>query len=226
MRTIQRAAFAAAAILIPAAAGAQQITSPYRFVETRQSAELYVGNHWSDRGSLELGPEGGLAIGARYTILLSSAYVIEADLAYLPSQRYVFGVDSTAQAPTMTRVGETDLSLLSGQIGLRLNLTGPRTWHDLQPFIILGGGVVVDLTGDVDANRLVASDAVFDFGTSFAGQFGAGVEWYVQRRLGLRLDVRDVLWKVETPIAFAAERVPASEWVQSPMLSIGAAFHF
>lgn len=222
-----------ASMLGSAGAGAQQIQSPYRFVEKKQSVSAFAGVHFSDTGALDLGPEGGTAFGARYTIQVGGAFAVEADLSLLPTSRNVFTTDTIPApdggeevAPERIFVAETDMLLLNAQAGLRFNLTGPRTYRGLQPYLLFGGGVVVDLEGTADVEEDIPTTAVFDFGTSFAGQFGAGIEWFAQDRLAARLDIRDILWKIETPQAFLGPRIPADEWVQSPVVSLGVSVYF
>ena len=213
------------------AATAQQITSPYRYVEEKQSLGAYVGTLSTDGGSLGLGPQSGTFFGLRYNIVLGGPFVIEADLGYFPSTRDVFTTDTAAVpsdsiAPVRTRVGEADVAIITALASLRFNLTGQRTWHRLMPYIVFGGGTAFDVTGDVDAAEGVPPAAVVDFGTSFAGSLGAGVEWFATRRLGVRAEFRDLLWQVETPDAFLGGKVPADEWVQNLTFTVGGSYHF
>jgi hypothetical protein len=70
----------------------------------------------------------------------------------------------------------------------------------------------------------------FNFGTSFAGQLGAGVEWYLAPRWSVRADARAALWKLTHPTAFRlGERgalVPPDEWENNTLLSAGISMHF
>ena len=213
------------------AAAAQQITSPFRFVEEKQALGAYVGKLSTDAGSLDLGPQSGTIFGLRYNILLGGPFMLDADLGYFPATRNVFTADTAAVpgdsiAPVRTRVGEADVDVISVMASLRFNFTGQRTYHRLMPYIVFGGGTAFDITGDVDAPEGVPPSAVFDFGTTFAGSVGAGVEWFASRRLGIRAELRDLLWQVETPEAFLGGKVPADEWVQNFTLTVGGAYHF
>ncbi|HEY8470706.1 MAG TPA: hypothetical protein VIL18_13730 [Longimicrobiales bacterium] len=217
----------------PAPGAGQQIRSPYRFLEQTQAGGLFVGYLGTDRGRFDLGPGPGPLLGGRYGIRLSGPFTIEGEAAFLPTSRFVIGLDQDTIAPDSivsrpVRLGrESDQSLLLLLAGLRFNLTGPRTYRNLQPYLLAGGGAVIELS-DEDRGTDLPSDARFDFGTSFAGHLGGGVEWFAMRRLGLRLDGRLVFWEIDLPRAFQTEvpRAPDDEWVQHFYVSAGAAIHF
>ena len=207
---------------------AQSISSPYRFIETSQSGGLFGGALKAGGSTVGLQPRDGTVAGLRYTIRLSGPFTIEAEAGYLKSDRAVRDtvvVDSARQI-----VGETDVNLLLVNASLRFNLTGPRTWHSLQPFVAFGAGVGINLTGQQPVDELVPPDARYDFGTSFAGQVGGGIEWFATDRLSLRADARSLLWKAKTPAPFLrgdfGARTPADEWVNNGLFTLGLAFHF
>lgn len=210
------------------AAPAQMISSPYRYVDEGQSAALVGAYAITDRGALELGPRSAPVAGVRYSLRLGGPFDAEASVGYLPTTRVVWDTAAAGQPPV--RVGEADLSLLLVDASLRFNITGPRTYHGLMPYALLGGGFAVAASEDesVEDAAQLAPDARFDFGTRFAGHVGAGIEWFATRRLALRADARDVFWKLGTPAAFVRQDpgLPDSEWVQNFVLSLGAAFHF
>lgn len=219
----------AAALAIRAGtATAQTIRSPYRHIEQGQALGAFGGYILTDRGELDLGPESGPVAGLRYSIRLGGPFTAEAGASYFPTTREVF--DTTASGQPLRRIGEADLTLVLLDAALRFNVTGPRTWYDLQPYLIAGGGAAIEVSGDDEAESGLASDVRFDFGTRFAGQVGAGVEWFALRRLALRADARDVFWRLKTPPVFGRPEleleVPEDEWVQNFVLSLGVAYHF
>jgi hypothetical protein len=138
--------------------------------------------------------------------------------------------DTVPGDTTREVIGEANMRLLLASGGLRFNITGPRTWHGLQPFIILGGGVAIDLAGEADAEEDLPDPVRFDFGTSFAGHIGGGIEWLLSPGWSIRVDGRNSLWKLETPEAFLARDrallIPPDEWAQNFVLSAGLAIHF
>lgn len=222
--------------LIPVLAGlavtadaltAQTIRSPYRHVDERQAVGFFGGYIFTDRGELELGPESGLAFGARYSIRLGgSPFSAEANVGLFPTTRVVF--DTVGVDLPLAEVGEADLTLLLADASLRFDLTGPRTYYGFMPFVLAGGGLAAALSEDDDADSDLAADARFRFGTRFAGHVGAGFEWFALPRLSLRAEAKDMFWKLRTPHAFARQNldVSGSEWVQNFLLSLGLVYRF
>jgi opacity protein-like surface antigen len=206
-------------------AAAQVIPSPYRHVETKQSLNLFGGYPLTDEGKLELGPRSRALAGLRYTIRLGGPFSAEASATYFPSTRAVY--DTVPAASGARRfVGDANLDLAMAAASLRFDLTGPRTYHNLMPYLLFGGGVAFDASRNQAIDAEVKPDVRFDFGTRFAGHVGAGIEWFATRRVGLRADARDVFWKLRTPKAFLTPDTPESQWVQNFAFSLGLAYYF
>lgn len=209
-------------------ASAQQINSPFRFVDESQSAGVWAGYMLADDGEVGLGPKGGPVFGVRYAIRVSGPFAIELEGGYFPTTRTV--LDTTVVDSAFERVGEADMNMLLLNGSLRFNLTGPRTWHNIQPFFAFGAGAVLDLSGENGADGDVPADVRFDLGTRFAGQLGGGIEWFPTRQLTVRLDARNVLWKIETPEPFLFSRLgqetEADEWLQNGQFSLGLSLRF
>lgn len=222
----------AAALLPGMRAEAQQITSPFRYVEEKQALSPFAGAIRADRGALGMGPEAGTIYGLRYNIQVTGPVTLELEAGYFPSTRTVYRAielpegDTATTAPTRQPVRTTDLTLVEALVAMRFNLTGQRTWHGVMPYLAFGGGGAFEVAGDDRANDGVPSTEIFDFGTSFAGVLGVGMEWFASRRMTVRADVRDLLWKLETPEAFLGTDVPESEWTQNVVLSAGVAVRF
>ncbi|MGH7505436.1 MAG: outer membrane beta-barrel protein [Longimicrobiales bacterium] len=231
MKLASRVALLALALLAlraPDGANAQTILSPYRYIETSQSIGLAGGYALTGKGAIDLGPKAGPALLARYNIRISGPFVAEAEIGILPTTRAVW--DTVTADTTRSQIGESDVRLVTAMAALRFNVTGPRTWHGLLPYLILGAGIAVDAGGTSAVEEELPADVRFDFGTSFAGQLGAGAELFLSPRLSLRVDGRNVLWKIDTPAAFfTGERgrlIPRDEWTQNFYLSAGLAIHF
>lgn len=216
---------------IPAAATAQRIDSPYRFIETSQAIGAFGGPVMTGQNALEMGPQDAFVLGARYGIRIGGPFSVEAEASYMPTTRDVFAVDSLAADSTDRRlVGEADMALLIVGAQLRFNLTGPRTWHGLQPFIVAGGGFAIDLASSDEIEEDLPRDDRFDFGTSFAGELGAGVEWFIADRVSVRLDAREHFWQLETPNGFSLAphggELAEDEWIGNFRASAGISIHF
>lgn len=210
--------------LVPAGAQAQVVLdSPYRFIETTQAAGPFAGYLATSRGPIGLGPSSAAIFGGRYGIRVSGPFVVEAELAYVPSTRMV--LDTIPPDTAIVTIGETDMPLALARAALRFNVTGARTWHSLQPFVLFGAGVAIDLGGESSLDEDLPEDVRFDFGTSFAADFGAGIEWFISRRASLRVDARNLLWRLETPPAFLlgarGDTLADTEWTQNFFVSVG-----
>jgi len=211
-------------------AQAQRIDTPYRFFEQTQAVGLAVAYINTDKGSVGLGPESGVAFGARYHIRLSGPFFVEAEGLYFPSTRAVLDTSIVAADSTFEQVGEADMAIGLVQASLRFQVTGQRTWNGILPFLLLGAGIAVEAKDDHEANEAVPSEARFDFGTTFAGQLGAGIEFFPVSGVAIRVDARNILWQLETPQALQLRDIgrtlPAEEWTNNITASVGISIHF
>lgn len=217
-----------ALLLVPAAARAQEITSPYQFLETRQSATAFSGYLFTGQGTLGLGPESALFFGARYNLIVSGPFALEAEIGRFSTTRMV--LDTVPGDTTREVIGEADFGAFTALGALRFNLTGARTYHRLLPYLLFGLGAAIETTGESPAEEDLPSDLRFDFGTSFSGVLGGGIEWLSDAGFGIRLDARNILWKLQTPRGFLVREegrlLPGDEWSQNFSLTAGLVFHF
>jgi hypothetical protein len=218
----------AVVLLAVRAAPAQRITSPYRFIDTKQHAGAFVGTISGGKGAVGLGSKSGPAAGLRYGLGIGGAFMVEAEAVYFPTSHAV--LDTVVVDSAFTQLGTADQTLVVGTAALRLNLTGSRTWHGLQPYALLGGGAVIQARRDRAAVEMAPVDARYDFGTSFAGTLGAGIEVFPSQRLAIRVDGRNLLWKIKTPAALLRSSIgttlPTDEWAYNLMASVGVSIHF
>lgn len=207
-------------------AAAQDIESPYGFVDPSQHVNAFVGLIETDPGTLDLGPESAMAYGARYGIRLSGPFVIEAQAALFPTSRVARDTVVSATDTTLVAIGDADLTVGLASADLRFDITGPRTWHRLMPFALLGVGAAFTLSDDEDVDEDVDSDVRYRFGTRLLGELGLGVEWFAADRLTLRFDARNMLWRIDAPVGLHQLDAPTEEWVQNFLLSAGVSFRF
>jgi hypothetical protein len=214
----------------PAVALGQSIPSPYRFVENRHEAGVFVGYASPGTGRFGFGPSPGTSLGMRYGIRLGGPFSLDAAVAYLTTTRDVI---DPSRAEGRRVVGEVDAGIATLDARLRFSLTGDRTWNGISPFVFMGAGGAFDMKGesDVEADLLELENDRFRFRPTFLGLLGSGVGWHPSERLMLRADVSLFMWRLKTPPGFrAAERefegVGEKEWVSGPSFSLGAAFRF
>ena len=217
---------AAVAATFPVRLVAQQITSPYEFVEERRAAGFFVGYVNADPGSAELGPQPGQIAGGRFTIRATGPLSVEAEVSVFSTDRIVWAIDTLTNERVQR--GEAALSLLQLGGTLRFDITGPRTYHNFMPFVAGGGGLAFQLT-DSDAISVTLPPAEqFRFGTTFAGHAGAGVEWFAFDRVTLRADGRVLLYRMDTPAGFRSvdPSLPGREWAQNYLVSASVSYRF
>ena len=215
--------------LSASAAAAQDIDSPYRFVDETQYVNVFAGAIDSDAGTLGLGPEPDMAFGARYGIRLAGPFSVEAAATIFPTARAIQDTVIVGADTSLVSTGvETDLTIGIATAALRFDITGARTWNRLMPFALLGvGGAFVlaqDDQADIDAD--VEPDVRYDFGTRLVGELGIGAEWFPTDRFTVRVDARNMLWKIKAPDAVLTLGGPTDEWVQNFLLSAGVSFRF
>ncbi len=221
LRTLCGAALLAP-ILAPSLADAQTIPSPYSFFEARQETGPVIGYMSTATGRFGYGPPGGKQLGGRWGMELSGPLSLEAVGGLVSGSRDIV---NPGRDEGERKVGEADVRIVTVDARLKFSVTGNRTWHDIAPFIVFGGGVAFDLAGaDPLEGDLQPADR-FAFGTSFLGTVGGGSRWFVTDRWGARADAIFSLWKLSTPPGFSdPERdfvnVEEGEWVRGFSLTI------
>ena len=212
-------------------AAGQEIASPYKFVENGQAWAIFGGKSDLNPGQLGLGPRNATTFGGRYAAAFGGALNVDIDGTYFMSTRDVLDV---SQPKDDRSLGRTDLNLLLIDFRLRLNLTGHRTWHGLQPFILFGGGLAfstfTDRTLELDTD--MPMDEWYEFGKRFVGTLGGGASFHMSDKISLRLDGVLNLWKITTPVDWRTLdndpllENPEGEWVAAKTIRIGAAWRF
>lgn len=222
-----------------APADAQSITSPYEFVEGRHAVYAFASTVYTDRGTLDTGPGSGYAAGLGYNFRISGPFNIAARVTYFPTDRRVY-TDSSVVADSsdvrddpmtgLHQVGTADLSLLLLDASLRFDVTGPRTWHRIQPYVLIGAGGVLATSQGTTGEGQLPPDAQLQvrFRDGFTGHVGAGFEVHLSDHLTVRADARDVLWKLHLPAGFfnTGRVIDDEQWVQTAHLSLGITLRF
>ncbi len=209
---------------------AQEIPSAYHFIEHSQEGGIFMGVTSLNAGQLNLGPKTAEVVGGRYSISLGSALAFEGGATVFRGQRDVIDIRRGEDDQVL---GEASIDLIAIEARVRLNLTGHRAWHGLQPFLGVGGGMALSSNLDralEEAAEMPATDR-FDFGSKFIGTLTGGVQFHLSRRLVLRSDAILNLWKISTPTGWLTTEadlgaIPDDEWVAARSLSVGASWRF
>lgn len=216
------------ALLLPGAAESQSIPSPYRFLETRQEVDIFLGTLSPGTGRFDYGPQPGPALGARYGINVAGPFGLEGVVTYSPTERSI--IDPGRDEGDF-KVGDMPSDVIVLDARLRFSLTGNRTWHGLAPVVLAGGGVAFDAAGGNEDQEVLLADDRFKFGTSFVGMLGGGIRWFPGERFFFRTDALLFLWQLKTPRGFSDperdfEGVEEKEWVSGPSFSLGFGIRF
>jgi hypothetical protein len=203
-------------------------TSPFRDLEFRQEASLYTGYFRPQGDPVGVAPRGGPMIGARYDVLLGNPAAFFVRAAYAHSER----TSLNPYLPAATRnAGDRSVPLLLADIGISVNLTGQKSWHNFVPIAFAGVGVASDLGAAADTGG-------YRFGTPFALSAGGGVRWVPGEgsRFQARLDVTDYLYQIRYPNTYfnpASDgtrlREPGdsqSRWTHNTAITVGASYLF
>lgn len=205
----------------PEAQQEDAIDSPYRWIERSLRVGFYGGWWAAERGVMDLGPGPTGVGGARFRARVSSPLSLEAGLGLGASERFV--VDPRLdEGPAV--VDTVDAGWARLEAGVQVALTGARTWHRLQPYAVIGGGLLFglgeersDALGDGDGNgdgngdgeppADPAAELRYEVGTAPFFQGALGVEFLPGGRLGIGLEARDQLLRIRTPDGFFADEI-------------------
>lgn len=210
-----------------ATAHAQTIPSPYRYIETAHAVSVFSGYLATDRGDEGFWPASGPLIGAQYTGRFAAPVAGVVRLWAAPTERGVFSRENASDPESdIVQLEETSAMVVGGEVGLRLLLTGPRTWHSLAPFIEATGGMMSVAGSRTEQERELPSSQIIDYGPSFAVGVGAGTDWFLTDRVSLNLAARATFWRLKTPEGLGPEGREDTSWTPNIGVAIGAAYHF
>jgi hypothetical protein len=215
-------------VCAPSAIDAQSIPSPFDYLERRQELGLFSGWASFEEGRFGYGPSGGTPLGARYGIELSGPLGFEGTAAVIDGTRDV--VDP-GRVEGDRVIGQADALMTVIDARLRFTFTGRRSWHGFAPFFVAGGGLALDLADESDLDTQLLPEDVFEFGTSFFGNFGLGTRWFVTDRFALRGEGTFSLWKIDTPPGFSDPdrdfgNVEDGEWLRGTWLTLALLYRW
>ena len=175
----------------------EEIDTPYRWVEGGLRLGLVGGYIFTNRGDPPFGPGSSPFIGTRFRARLSSPLSLELGLGYGNSDEYV--IDPRLEGgPAVVDTVNADWLII--EASLQFAFTGARSYRGLQPYVVLGGGILQGLsTGTSDVLASPQQPFRYEIGTSPMVHLGVGAEYHLSRRFGLAFEVRDNLWKIRTP---------------------------
>jgi hypothetical protein len=218
-------------VVARSANAAQNVPSPYTFIEHSQALAVFAGRGDLNPGQLGLGPQDADTYGGRYAVAFGGALNLDIDGTLFLSARDVLDVSEPVDDRSL---GRTDINVFLVDFKLRMNLTGQRAWHGLQPFIAFGGGLAFSTSTSrvLELDSEMPRDEWYEFGLRFTGTFSGGVNFHVSDKVSLRVDGVFNLWKISTPVGWQTlladprGQNPEGEWVSIKSLRVGAAWRF
>ncbi|MFQ5688837.1 MAG: outer membrane beta-barrel protein [Gemmatimonadota bacterium] len=220
------------------AAGQQeQIDSPYRWIERGFRVGVYGGYVAANRGKLDFGPGSAATIGARLRTRVSSPLSLEIGLAAGSANRHVID-PRLVTGPAPVETVASDWAMI--EAALQMALTGARTWHGVQPYLIFGTGLLIGV--NQGESQTFADSTLSDFryrlGTAPMFQAGFGAETFLSERLGLGVELRDKFTRLKPPSGFfrtevlqiiqdlGVEAPQNTEWTNNFEFSVALWYYF
>jgi len=213
----------------------ERIDTPYRWIDKGFRVGLYSGYLATDRGTLPFGPSSTQITGARLRARVSSPLSFELNVGIGKSDRFV--VDPRPETgPVLADTVSLDFFVV--QAAFQVALTGARTWHGVQPYILFGAGFVRATNQEVSGIFAPIEQSLrFELNTAPALELGAGAEFRPNDRFGISLEARDQLWRLKAPTGFfdvavldriekAGTTAPReTDWVHNLELTVGLYYY-
>lgn len=169
--------------------------SPYRDVRFGSSFTPLFGHLGGDGGEVRVGPHNGNTYGVRFGFRMSGFIEGGLSASYMDLERFIVDADDSVA----TRVsGPVDQSVVLIEAALQFNLTGGKTWHNIQPFVTGGLGYAFSSSTGTDTSG-------FEFGKRFSISPGIGMRYFLGQRIQLRVEGRRHFWKLKYPASFFQE---------------------
>ncbi len=201
--------------------------SPYNDLEYHQDVSAIVGYYHAKRDPVNVAPQSAPMVGLLYAWRAGGPVYLTGELDRISSNRRL--LDPTKSEPGRD-LGTRANALYDVDLSLALALTGFKSWHELQPIIKGGLGMVSDFKG--------TDPGGFDFGTRFAFSWGGGVRLVSGGRVAFRADINNRLYTISYPQAYynaptsgggnaiLTTSQPKSLWTNNTALTIGISYQF
>jgi len=220
------------ALLLAPIAGAAQVGydpahSPYRDLIRGMGPLFSTGYLSGERGRVPVGHSNGRTFTLGYEASMTGPTSFTAMITYARTDRFV--VDPSKD-DSVRKSGPFADDMVFVELGLRFNLTGPKSWRSFVPYLSGSAGVALSEGSPVDSSG-------YKFGKKFTLSPGVGLRWYPARRVAVTFDSRAVFWRLRYPpdfkrisspdgIPVLAGDQPETDWTVHPMVSFGIGWTF
>jgi hypothetical protein len=193
-------------------------------VKRGRSIILGGGYLTGSSGVIGVGPSDGYTATARFEVSFGKPLAFYLEGTYGRLQRLVADPKQN-QENHFSGPYPADAGIVMG--GVHLNITGPKTWHHIGPYIGGAGGVVFASDPDIDTSG---------YAFQAKGIFGpeVGIRWYLGRRFAVRTEWRWMYWQLKYPSAYkqpspdGSRVLPLdaddSEWTSHPWFIVALAW--
>lgn len=201
---------AVAAGTLPRVASAQVIgydpeNSPYRDVDTKQALSVFGGYLHAAKDPAGVAPESAPVIGLRDQIHLGGPAMLIIRLTHSFSER----TEINPSLPVTSRdVATVNAPLTFLDTDLGFNLFGERAWHNLQPEINLGPGLVTDFGQPADIGG-------YQFGTKFTINFGGGIRFVPPGKWSFHINADAYIYQVKYPTSYHTIAIDGTQVIPS-----------
>jgi len=194
--------------------------SPFADLHDSYRVGVFAGMLITGKDPVGVNPKSAPFVGARYDLSVGGP-------AYLTGS--VFGTSTTRNVYDYTRtaatrnIGTQSMTLVGANVALAVSATGERSWHNMQPLVNLGVGVV---SGPGDKQDISG----YRFGTQFSFSYGVGVRFVTGRNSEFRADLNQYWWSLKYPELYRSTQGDPvaikptgslSAWTANTALTIG-----
>lgn len=182
-------------------------SSPYTPLRATKVISLGVGYLGGSEGSAAVGPTDGLLAIGRFNMRIGGPLELDGSFGMANLERAIID-PLTVPTDSIVDVAKQTVTLLD--LGIMLLLTGQKTWHRTVPYV--GASFGVAFGGSIPEDTLSG----FNFKTQFQLAPTVGLRWYPSDRLMVRIEFRDIVWRLSYPGTFF--EIPEDDISASPVL--------
>jgi hypothetical protein len=199
------------AVGLPKSSSAQVIgyepdKSPYRDVDLPSAFSIFGGYLHAAKDPAGVAPQSAAVVGLREQIHISGPAMVIVRLTHSFSDR----IEINPTLPASNRYVATvpaGLTFFDANIGF--NLFGERAWHNLQPEVNLGVGVVTDFGKPPDVGG-------YSFGTKLDVNFGGGVRYVPPgTKFSFHLNADAYIYQLKYPASYHTVAIDGSQVIPS-----------
>ena len=201
--------------------------SPYRTLRYGQFVSFNAAYLNGSGGQIGVAPHNGATFGLRYDFLGANTVTVGLAASYGSVDRLIVDKHKSVENGTTGPVKQS-VTLVEGIV--QFNLTGGKTWNHIAPFVGAGIGIAFGGSTPIDTSG-------FRFKTKFAVTPGIGARIFLNDRLFLRLEARNIFWQLSYPEVYrlppSAEPLkspaitgPGKEWTTTGWYTVGLSYAF